>query len=350
MRFDGTNSDRGSMYFYGDTEGYTMPLKADTYYRITVDAANWGTATNKPLRLNVTGPEGFTAVSQQLNMKYDADKTDNAPQQFNIMFKTADAGNYVVNFQVPGGGNEHNVVISNLRLFRALEDLVIDEDADFVPAERYANVTLKRTLVEGWNGLMLPFDMSVNDLKTYLPISDVKDFESITFNDQTQLVTLNFADASEIKAGVPFLVKADEAGSQFNFGTMLLDNHEVQTVNKKAEGNENIQYTMTSSYAASTDLTDVTFALINGNKFFYHMAESSSSKAKGMRAWFVNESTDPAGARLSFNLGDESTGISQVGVSATEGSQLYDLQGRAVNGNAVRKGLYIRGGKKQIVK
>lgn len=98
LRFDGTNSSRGSMYYYGDTEGYTMPLAADTYYRVTVDFAGWG-STGKPLRMNVTGPEGFTAVGQTINTSVQADNADNTPQQFNILFKTAGAGNYVINFR-----------------------------------------------------------------------------------------------------------------------------------------------------------------------------------------------------------------------------------------------------------
>jgi hypothetical protein len=335
---------------YGEVPGYTMPLKGQTMYFIKFRYCGWGNnpTTNVVISLNGEPVEVTPASFRPLTN--DGNKNAEHWYEFNGYFTTAEAGNYVLALNKVESGQQQ-IAWTDMMIMRFNEsDIVINENETFTPDLLRGNVTVKRTLVEGWNGLMLPFDMSVDKLKENMPISEVKNFDGITFYDDTQLVTLNFADASEIKAGVPFLVKADQAGSEFDFGTMILNKHQVQPVTKKAEGNENIQYTMTSSYAASTDLTDVTFALINGNKFFYHMAESSSSKAKGMRAWFVNESTDPAGARLSFNLGDESTGISQVGVSATEGSQLYDLQGRAVNGNAVRKGLYIRGGKKQIVK
>lgn len=118
LRFDGTNSNRGSMYYYGNTTGYTMPLKANTNYYVKVDFAGWG-STGKPLRINITGPEGFTSVSMTENTSVRADNADETPQQFLVKFTTAEAGNYVINFQTPGSDdNKHNVVVSNLELFK----------------------------------------------------------------------------------------------------------------------------------------------------------------------------------------------------------------------------------------
>ena len=120
------------MYYYGDTDGYTMPLKANTTYYAKVDFAGWG-STGKPLRMNVTGPEGFTAQSQQFNTSVRADNADNEPQQFLIVFTTTVAGNYVINFQTPGSDdNKHNVVVSNIELLRAQSvELAVDATAKY---------------------------------------------------------------------------------------------------------------------------------------------------------------------------------------------------------------------------
>ena len=132
LRFDGTNSDRGSLYYYGNTVGYTMPLAEGVTYRLTVDAANWGANTNKPLRLNVAGPEGFTAVSQTINTQYDADQADNAPQKFDIVFVATVAGNYNIIFQCPGSDdNKHNVIISNVSLMSAQPVSIDISDAGY---------------------------------------------------------------------------------------------------------------------------------------------------------------------------------------------------------------------------
>lgn len=352
LRFDGTNSNRGSMYYYGNTEGYTMPLDADTYYRVTVDFAGWG-STGKPLRLNVTGPQGFEAVGQQYNTSVRADNADNTPQKFNIFFKTAGAGNYVINFQTPGAdSNTHSVVISNVVLKKALENITIDEDETFEVAStaRFANVTFNRTLVEGWNGLVLPFDMTVEDVAVTFSAEKVKKFTGITYVEGNG-VTLNFANyEGTIPAGTPFMVKVDENPSaSYEFNGVLLPTTGLQNITWTADGNDNIQYTMKGTYAASTELTAVNFALINGNSFYYHTAGKNSSSAKAFRAYFENESTNPEGARVSFDFGDgETTGITELAQpkTAADGTY-YDLQGRKVE-NFKQKGIYILNGRKVV--
>jgi hypothetical protein len=116
QRYDGTNSNRGSQYYYGNTTGYTMPLKAATTYRVTVDFTNWGTTDNKPLTLNVDGPSSFNA-NQTKNSTKNADSGTDSPDQFDIIFTTTVAGNYTIRFQVQGNDdNAHNVVVSNIEL------------------------------------------------------------------------------------------------------------------------------------------------------------------------------------------------------------------------------------------
>ena len=116
QRYDGTNSNRGSQYYYGNTTGYTMPLKAATTYRVTVDFANWNAKAEKPLTLNVDGPNNFNA-SQTKNSSKDADTGSETPDKFDIIFTTTEAGNYVLRFQVQGSDdNAHNVVVSNIEL------------------------------------------------------------------------------------------------------------------------------------------------------------------------------------------------------------------------------------------
>lgn len=126
IRFDGTNSNRGSLYYYGRTEGYTMPLKEGGKYRLTVDATGWN-STDKPLVLRVTGPSGFTAVDQQIKTESKAETENKKPQQFVIDFTANVAGNYEFYFQCPGSDdNKHIAIVSNISLRRVVEKGDVD--------------------------------------------------------------------------------------------------------------------------------------------------------------------------------------------------------------------------------
>jgi hypothetical protein len=229
-----------------------------------------------------------------------------------------------------------------------IEDITIAEDAGYTPAETYADVTFNRTVVAGWNGMVLPFDATVAAVKSAFGATAVKDFAGIAY-DEAKGVTLKFQDATEVKAGRPFMMKA-AAGTSYTFKGVVLPATGLQNIEMVDETNSNVKYTMKGTYAATTDLSDVNFALINGNNFFYHTAGVNESSAKAFRAYFENNSTEPASARVSFDFGDdETTGIEEIRQNAAANGQYYDLQGRKVQ-NLNKKGVYLLNGKKVTVK
>ncbi len=335
---------------YGEKEGYTMPLKASTVYNISFRYCGWGNNPTTNVVLSVDGEE--VAVTPTSFRPATNDGNTNAEHwyEYNGYFTTTKAGNYVLALNKVDQGQQQ-IAWTNLTLKRAVaEDITIAETEGYTPAARYGNVTFKRTLVEGWNGLTVPFDMTIDKAKSVFNATEVKTFSGIKLNDD-ETVTLCFGNANSVEAGVPFLIKVSEAGSSYEIGTVMLsDNAAEKPVTYTAEGKENIRYTMEGSYAAETDLTNVVFALIQGNKFFYHNTGKDSS-AKAFRAWFVNESTDAeTAARLRFDLGDdETTGIKSIANDADSLTATYDLQGRVVK-TAAKKGLYIKNGKKMVVK
>ena len=261
----------------------------------------------------------------------------------------ADAsGNLTIKFVVAENSNISWLAFKNLNYTKlTLENITISEDATYTPASKYANVTFKRTLVEGWNGLVLPFDMSVEDAKTTFTATEVKDFESVTYTENKG-ATLNFVDATEIKAGRPFMIKA-AAGTSYTINGVILPGNALQTVEKSDEGSNAI-YTFTGTYAGTTDLTDVTFALFNGTKYYYHTAGNNSSSAKAFRGYFVNNTpSGNAGSRISFNFGDgETTAIESVETMQNANGTVYNLNGQRVE--KAQKGLYIVNGKKTVVR
>ncbi len=93
---------------------------------------------------------------------------------------------------------------------------------------------------------------------------------------------------------------------------------------------------------------------LSGNKFWYSVGET---KMKAFRCYFdlndVLTEVENASARIGFNITDkEETGIRDNNRVTTTDDRYYDLQGRRVHtsGSIMKKGLYIRNGKKELVR
>lgn len=324
---------------YGETGVYTMPLAGNTAYKLTFAYRSHEDGSNINMTVSVlNGEDGLAATRLEGNASKTEWKTGVK------VFKTGAAGNYVLTL-----ANNGNTWMTGVSIVKAeIENITIAENADYTPAEAYANVTFKRTVVEGWNGMVLPFDATVDEVKSAFGATAVKDFAGIAY-DEAKGVTLKFQDATEVKAGRPFMMKA-AAGASYTFKGVVLPATGLQNIEMVDETNSNVKYTMKGTYAATTNLNDVNFALINGTKFFYHTAGVNESSAKAFRAYFENNSTEPASARVSFDFGDdETTGIEEIRQNAAANGQYYDLQGRKVQ-NLNKKGVYLLNGKKVTVK
>lgn len=302
LRFDGTNSDRGSMYYYGNTPGYTMPLKGDTYYRLNVDAANWGETTGKPLRIYITGPKGFDAVDQQINTENDADAGDEAPQQFDILFKTTDAGNYFINVQCPGDGNEHNVMISNVTLKKAVSEEVT------VSADGYATYVSNA-----------PLDFTNTKIKAYT--------------------------AKVVEGNKVMLKKIDKVPAKTPV-VLYCEGGKTETVPFAAMVDTPVESDLVAGNggAVATDDGGYTNYILNNGKGIGFYRAAGQTVAKGRAYLHVANATD---SRLSIVFDGDATGISEVKSKEADGA-VYNLSGQRVK-NA-KKGLYIVGGKKSIMK
>lgn len=338
LRFDGTNSSRGSMYYYGDTENYTMPLKAGVTYYVKVDVAGWG-STGKPIRMNVTGPEGFTAMNQQFNTSVRADNADNTPQQFFIVFTATVAGNYVINFQTPGADtNTHNIVISNVEVKR-VPTLALSEDVAWTPtAYKAANVTLTRTVkADTWSTFVVPFDIDNATLKAQFG----DDVEVSTIAATADGLNFEAMATPAITANEPVILKTSEAKSEFTFENVAIKAAvptKTLVEGVKAIGNYNGKITMPAS-------GDTKYYYIASNKLKY---TTGTQTLKGFRAYFEVGANAPAGIKAFFANGDLETAIEGVEADVNVDGTIFNLAGQRVN--KAQKGIYIVNGKKVLVK
>ncbi len=338
LRFDGTNSNRGSMYYYGDTEGYTMPLKAGVTYYAKVDFAGWG-STGKPIRMNVTGPEGFSE-GQQFNTNVRADNADNAPQQFYIVFTATVAGNYVINFQTPGAdSNTHNIVISNVEVKRYAPAL--DEDVAYTPvACDGVNVTLKRTFkADTWSTFVVPFDIDNATLTAQFG----DDVQVSTISADNSGVTFSPMHTPAITANEPVLIKVSNTANSYTFENV---NIVAATPTKELATGVSI----VGNYSGSIAIPATTDA----NASYYYIASNKLKKStgtqtiKGFRAYFSVAADAPAGIKAFFEGGDIATGISGIEAENVSNGAIYNLAGQRVE--KAPKGIFIINGKKVLVK
>ncbi len=220
-----------------------------------------------------------------------------------------------------------------------------------------ADVTLKRTLTAGmWNTFAVPFDVDATTLaainaKLALMSGSmtVKELTGSSFENGT--LTLNFATATSIKAGTPYLVKVTPAA--VNLATMPFTGAEVSKTAVTVE-------TTAVDFVPTLGLTKVTgdakeiLFLGTGNTLLY--PETLPGSMKGFRAYFKLKGDAAAARSFSLNLGDETTGI----ISIEHGTlnidhSVYDLQGRRIDNSQftidntqLKKGVYIVNGKKVI--
>ena len=258
--------------------------------------------------------------------------------------------------------NDGACFLSNITIYWEGDAVSLTDASNYTPtAKDYAKVTLNRSFQEGWNGVVLPFDLTAS-VKTALGASDVKTLGSAT--EEGGAVTLNFTDATlPVAAGTPVLVKC---GADLASGDVVINGAEIKTttpttVAKTVAGNT---FTLTGTYS-ETDLEDAEAYFVAGTKF-YHKAAGVELIANPFRSYIVQTAAaNTARMAVNFNLEDNETAGVESSQFTVHNSQLvYDLQGRrvssqffdeqsgraerTVHNSQLKKGLYIVNGKKVI--
>ena len=205
---------------------------------------------------------------------------------------------------------------------------VIDEAQEFVsPASDLANVPLRlvRTLSsEYWNTLCLPF--GVTDWE-----GEIREYASVEGNK------MNYKEATEIKAGVPYLFRPGAVIENPTFEGVTLSAAPAKTVTFGEYSFVGIY----SPYELALDKTE-RFLGDGDNLYYPESSENNANKLRGMRAFF----RVPADAGANIDLSG-SDGIEEVVVSDTA-DQWFSISGQRVV--KPQHGIYIHNGKKVVVK
>lgn len=203
-------------------------------------------------------------------------------------------------------------------------------------------VKLNRTLVaDKWNTLCVPFAISEEEIKANFGEGTlVEKLDAVNGN------TVNFADATSIEAGVPYLIKPTVAGTTYTFY-----GKEVSADAPKTEGNADVTF---QGIYSPTDITHngtvKAAGVTEGGKVLF---VNPGSQTKAFRCFFtISDNASITPAMLKISIKGVETAINSIVMdnsNATDNA-VYNLQGQRVNGNSLTKGIYIKNGKKFAVK
>lgn len=224
--------------------------------------------------------------------------------------------------------------------------LTLEEDADDTDAKIEANngktidVKLTRSLKAGlWNTICLPFDVTAEQVESVLKATDnIKEFDK----EDKATATIFFKPATEMKAGVPYLIKPTEDATVLNFKGVTINNvDELSRIN----GND---YCICGVFGKYTMKTNGTELFLNAAGKFVAPAAATNTM-KGFRAYFMVPSGASAAA-ININIDGETTGINNIETEATVNGKVYNLNGQYVGNslNGLKKGIYVVNGKKVI--
>lgn len=226
-----------------------------------------------------------------------------------------------------------------------VKPVVLDESADNTIAKKTsADVTLKRPMKIGqWNTFCVPFSIDAKQIASQFGEGTqiAKFVDSI--DDEIQFTTLT---SNEIVAGEPYLVKPINAADSYSFTNVSVAATDPITKG----GGEYI------SFKGIYNPTDITVGL-PANTFAAGIVGNVVKKAvngsnmKGFRAFFIIP--EGAGAQSSYMLKIDGTATSINSINGADvvvNAPVYNLQGQRVDGNNLTPGIYVKAGKKFVVK
>ena len=212
----------------------------------------------------------------------------------------------------------------------ATDNLVLDDDKDFVAYETFAAkaASYSRTINTGttWATLCLPFEISLDN-------QNFRAFKLLSADDATETVELE--ELKTIEAGTPVIIKMTNGATELNFSEAnKAIAKDVQT-SKTDNGNYQLQGLYTQKEFSKD--TDANCYIVKGDKLMNPAMLLEKTKvqkvaSKPFRAYMVHNTSSVDGAKM-FSIGfdDSITTIDTINTIANDKAEYYDLQGKRLN-------------------
>lgn len=242
--------------------------------------------------------------------------------------------------------NEHrNDNTYSIKIFKQITDQVsLSESSDNAAVissnkGKTVDVSLSRTLVaDKWNTFCVPFDIDLTDGKLNGVEVRVMEFMDVESN------IMCFGTTTKIKAGEAYLIKPLNE----SITNPILPNVTISSEEPKTLDTGNYSFVGVYSPKSFDEQASKVSLFINGSAKLSRPKVNSTMK--GMRAYFACASEQAASAQL--QLGGELTGVASIVSDVDEDGNIYNLNGVCIGKDikGLSKGLYIKNGKKFVVK
>lgn len=253
-----------------------------------------------------------------------------------------------VSFTNPNGHTQ----VSSITVYVSLPTISLSEsEENKIETKSDISISLNRKLVKGvWNTICLPFDVSEAQAKSAFGA----DVRIAALNAESKGNTLMFDNktAEGIKASMPYLIMPSEVKAD--------DKYEFYNVSIKPENTTPAATVSTSNGFAFKGIynkVDITQDINNSKSYAAFLGANnilfkakSGSTTKGFRAYFVIPNSTATSA-LRVVVDGNATSIKNINCGVVEnGDAVYNLQGQRVDARSLMPGLYIKAGKKFVVR
>lgn len=253
-----------------------------------------------------------------------------------------------VSFTSPKGAPR----VTSINVYVSLPTISFSEsENNTIEIQSDVNISLNRKLVKGaWNTICLPFDVSEAQAKSAFGA----DVRIAALNPESKGNTLVFDDKNTegIKAAMPYLIMPSEVKAD--------NQYEFYNVSIKPENAAPAAAVKTSSGFAFKGIynkVDITQDINNSESYAAFLGANNTlfkaktgSTTKGFRAYFaIPKSTDASALRVVVD--GNATSIKNINCGVVESDDVvYNLQGQRVDAHNLMPGLYIKAGKKFVVR
>ena len=250
------------------------------------------------------------------------------------------------------------VMVKNVAESGETTTITLDENSESntIEAKAGVNVTLKRTMVKGeWNTICLPFEVSEKQAKDAFG----EGVKIATLNKKSTGTTISFEDISilGIPASEPCLIKPsiDYPAEGYVFKDVTIEKGAIVPMEDSTDDSSFGFVGIYNKTDISTGIEKTIFMgefyaafLGAGNKIY--KTDGSGNKTKGFRAYFAIPKSASASA-LRVVIDGTATSIKNIDSEVVESNApVYNLQGQRVDGNNLIPGIYVKAGKKFVVK